>query len=73
MAEAFAGGHRALTVDLHIGAAPKGAHPGRFGLGIFWVLLRALHESRRRQAERDLRRHHHLLNRFARPPMRERS
>ena len=31
------------------------------------TLLLAVHESRRRQAERDIRRHQHLFDRYAKP------
>ncbi len=46
-------------------------HADASGFGIFAALWRALHESRRRQAERDIHRHQYLLDRYASPALRE--
>jgi hypothetical protein len=55
-------GQAADTAKLHVGSR---------GFGIFAALLRAVYEARRRQAERDIRRHQYLLDRYAPAPLRE--
>jgi hypothetical protein len=52
-------------------AGAASLHAGTRGFEIFAALLHALHESRRRQAERDIRRHQYLLDRYASPLLRE--
>jgi hypothetical protein len=53
-------------------AAKAGSlHVGTRVFEIFAALLYALHEARRRQAERDIRRHQYLLDRYASPQLRE--
>jgi hypothetical protein len=73
MTETFMRGHAAEAANLHFGACPFGSQARRRGFGIFVGFLRALYESRRRQAEREIRRHQHLLDRYARSPLREQS
>ena len=46
------------------------ADVGAPSVGIFTALLRALHDARRRGAERELRRHQYLLDRYATPLLR---
>ena len=62
MTEALARDQVAAVANLH-----AGVRASRF----FAALLRALHEARRRQAERDIRRHQYLLDRYASPALRE--
>jgi len=69
MAEALLNNRSVEAASFKLGAALYA--PSQLRIGIFTTLLRALHEARRRQAERDLRRHQYLLNRYASPPVRE--
>jgi hypothetical protein len=63
------------TLLAFVGTLPLPAKTGRLP---DWrkpltTLFLAMQESRRRQAERDIRRHQYLLDRYARPPMQARS
>jgi len=63
------------TLLAFVGALPlpaKAAHLTDWKKPLSTVLV-ALHESRRREAARHIRRHHYLLDRYATPPSQEAS